>query len=496
MEKQEHKDDLEGFVRASFEAHEEMPSNDMWQRIEPELLSENLNIRNSILRKFRWQMLAASIIFLLFSGIICEYVYYNRKIVALLSTQPGLELVQNTENSASVSPSSDKVTKENGKANITAKNSSTKHNRVAIPTVKQQNNALVRSEFSQKQSIDYLLPVKKNLPNASENQYNDNRLNPIDLIPVQTDGKTEPAVAALDYIDRLPLRTSSFSNKQPVIYFSNRPGLSPVKVFNPNKGWYVSLALTPGFTTQKAHMMSRTGVPGMRPVFASSATVNTLTNDIWLKTGTRFANGWGIETGLGYRRSETEATHLARFRFSERKLPSSAIDPGNYDFNYDLDAYGGSAAVSLRVAQTDNTITVQDNEVLGLEINSRQKVEMIRLPVLLTKQWGTNKLRFNAKIGMVANYIFSNEITIDKFESLTGIFRNATRAQAIISRQQPNKFRLGTIAAAGLSYQLNSNWSFLLEPTFARDFAQVDGNKNRLPTQVTKGLTLGATLSF
>jgi cytoskeletal protein RodZ len=81
MEKNIHNDPMDDFVKKSFEEYAENPSENMWDRIEVDLLpTENHKPLWYAWRNYRWQLAAAAVILLLVSRLMCVQYYYEAKL--------------------------------------------------------------------------------------------------------------------------------------------------------------------------------------------------------------------------------------------------------------------------------------------------------------------------------------------------------------------------------------------------------------------------------
>ncbi|MDO8971896.1 MAG: hypothetical protein Q7U74_14475, partial [Saprospiraceae bacterium] len=84
MEENIHDDKLDDYVRQSFEDYEESPPADMWGRVAADLEpAAEAPVPLVAYRRYAWQAIAAAVILMLLSTLVCEHLYYEEKLRVL-----------------------------------------------------------------------------------------------------------------------------------------------------------------------------------------------------------------------------------------------------------------------------------------------------------------------------------------------------------------------------------------------------------------------------
>ena len=169
----------------------------------------------------------------------------------------------------------------------------------------------------------------------------------------------------------------------------------------------------------------------------------------------------------------------------------------NYDFDYDLDTYGGSSEVTLRMVQVDSNIIIPEDEPLQFQINTSERVQLLRIPALLTARVGQGRLTGMLKAGLVGNIVLRNEIEIVTRVSENTRFRPGEGSNAYTLRpDKAKKFFPGYQVSAGLEYRPSRHFSWVLEPAVAGEFARKNSAGRQLPSLVTIGVNAGMNYYF
>jgi len=531
MEKNIQDDHLDDYVRKSFEDYEETPASDMWGRIEEELPpvvpDSGAGPGRPPVRRYLWQMTAAAAILLLISSLVCGRLYYENKIREISAIQ-GTEQSGDAQKSAQApSPAASDVMPTE------QKNTSTGHtdlssNNAALPKRPGSPNLTTNAARppetgSVKPSVTNVtsaitLPVSSSpRPSSISEKAVANAL-PTDHIPATnavtpTPEKPEKqaplaennalASAANSTADRMDslAQINDFQlleNKNiPFVHYAFtgfQTPVIPVRPLHTPSGWYLGLQFTPTLLVEKPGP-EHTSV--MRPRVVSTQEKTTFTADYWLKTGKVLDGRWGIETGIGYRAIERNTMHQARFRFINGRPGGGGSQARSYDFDYDLDTYGGSSEVTLRMVQVDSTNVVPENEPLQFQVKTSERLQLLRIPALLTARLGQGRLTGVVKAGLIGNVVLRNEIEIVTRVSENTRFRPGQGNNAYTLRpDKAQKFFLGYQVSAGLEYRPMKHFSWVLEPSLSGDFARKNSVGKQLPSIVTIGLNAGVNYYF
>lgn len=524
-------DHLDDYVRDSFDGYEENPSSDMWDRIDGALSGEKpekkpvtpftwLRLSHSA----GWRLAAASVIFLLVSMLLLGRHYYERRIQDLEAvaarnnitsgSSPEISAAKTeTTGSSSANNTSNTVQQHSAEELLAVatnpisvqKTKTGKSIEKAVGPTDQYAATLkpARNTISQEKTInnqqnrtsndDVALHHANN--QATSNPTNNNLQQPtLENIAAET----APVLAytrpeALEPVPYPVLTVSSIQEK--ALATPATVLIQPVQSrIQTNSGWYIGLAVAPGITTEKAKLPTASPI---RPRLTSTPERETYVVDYWLKAGKKAKNKLGFETGIGFRELDRTATHTPRFRFREGTHQPGNPGAQNYDFSYDLDSYGGSSEVTVRMSQVDTGVTIPDDTPLSLTITTRQKTQLLQIPLLARYDLGYKNWDFNVKAGLVGKYFLKNDLEIAA-ENSQGSPLQIRQGQASqrLDVQQPGALFLGYQVSAGIEWRPSAKWGIALEPTFAADFERENAQGRKLPRQSAFTLNTGINYYF
>lgn len=474
MEKNIHDDRLEDYVRKSFEDFEEAPASDMWDRIERDMPPPD---RRRI-RPLFWQLSAAAAILLLLSGLVCGRLYYQNRIQQIVGQQ--IPPAPPTPPSPALSAGH--------KTNATTKN--------PAGTDQPNNPASTPAAPPTPRNKGAVSPGNHAFTRSSLAIKNQHLLTPVPEIPVVPKSAEAPMEASVSLIinNLPPIRTLP----APLVFkpfVLDKPIIHPVQPTTPLSGWYLGLHLTPVVLVDQPGP-ERSG--NLRPRLVSIQEKTTFSADYWLRFGKKGKGILGFESGLGYRTIERNATHMARFRLANgRPNTGGGTQERSYDFDYDLDTYGGSAQVTLRMDQVDPGAVIPDNEPLRIQVKTSERMALLRVPVLATASLGKERWQAVLKAGLTGNIVIINELDIVTRVSENVRFRPAQGSNGYtLYPDKAGKFFPGYQFSAGLEYRLGRHLSGVLEPALSGDFARKNNAGRQLPGILTFGINVGLNYRF
>ncbi len=532
MEKNIQDERLDDYVRKSFEDYEEAPASDMWGRIEEELPpvapESGAGPGSPPIRPYLWQMTAAAAILLLISSLVCGRLYYENKIREISAIQ-GTEQSDDAQKSAQAPSPAGSLVMPTEQKNASTDHTDLSSNNAALPkrpgSPNLKTNAARPPETgSVKASVTHVTsavaPTMSSSPRPSSvsEKAVANTL-PTDNMPAANPATPTPerpenqaihaennsvASSPNNVTDRIdtPAQINDFQlleNKNiPFVHFALsgfQTPVIPVRPLRSPSGWYLGLHFTPTLLVEKVETDRPTTI---RPRVISTQEKTHFTADYWLKAGKHLQGRWGIETGIGYRAIERNTMHRARFRFvNGRPGNTGGGQMRSYDFDYDLDTYGGSTEVTLRMEQVDSNTVVPEDEPLQFQVTTSERLRLLRIPALATARIGQGQLTGMFKAGLIGNVVLRNEIEIVTRVSENTRFRPGQGSNAYTLRPDKNqKFFLGYQVSAGLEYRPVKHFSWVLEPSLSGDFARKNSAGKQLPSIVTIGINAGVKYYF
>lgn len=530
MENNIHEDKLDDYVRQSFDDYEEEPSAGMWERVEAALppAEERPKWRVAYLR-YRWQAAAAAVILLLLSTLVCEHLYYEQRLRALSSAasdtaafspktshNEGIPQEKTEATSHAVlppttltHPAEQQVSEKKTPQVAPAAQSS----RDAAPLVgapQRGQLTLPRTAPSAQAPTDGAATPKvlltdqlRSSTNAAEKQQS-------------TAASEQPQAAALAVQSVAPTASGDTASSSPTVFEKNLdlaeiaqrrqplvaapashilPPTLPIKPRRDPSGWYIGAKATALAITEKSPTTITR--PNGRPLFVSRQEASQTSAIAWLKVGKRLGKRFALESGAGYQKMEWTATHTPRFRFGDGTLGGNPGPGALRTFNYDLNTYGGTAEVTLRMEQTNPGTQPSGDEPVPLKITTTEQREWLRVPLVAAYQLGEGRWRSHLKAGLLGNFVLKNELDISTRVSQNARFRPVDgRGGYTVQLSDPGKFSLGYLLSVGAEHKFNRYLSLVAEPTLVGDFARQDARGQRLPEHVSMGLNVGLNLCF
>ncbi|HLP94416.1 MAG TPA: hypothetical protein VK168_10300 [Saprospiraceae bacterium] len=457
MEENLHEDKLDDYVRKSFEEYEEAPPSDMWDRVTADLgeTPERVPLWISF-RNMGWQLLAAGVILVLTSTLVCEHLYYEAQIQELSEVQ-----AKNAEQMVSAAPM--EVIPSNPPQSIVAQSPSIVSQTPS--TVHRPPSTVHRLPSTVSQTPSTGTPDSSNLAEQPA------RLS-LQTIPVE--------------LGQLPSVGPSMPELESNLVATQPPAIRPAKT---STGWYAGVETSMFYRLEKEHQVSpRSG----RPVFTSEATGTPITSIYWLKFGKQWENRWSLESGLGYQQTTRFAVHRPVFRFGDGT--HSGMGPRR-NFNYDLNTSSGTAEVSLRMEQTQPG-NPSDDEPVSLRIETTESTQWIRIPVLLGYQWGERRWKGFVQTGLLANMVVRNQLNIAARVSENARFKPVDGQDGYTINLSQKRFIPGYWLGAGIGYQLGQHLQIQAEVCLSGDFPRNDVYRRRLPERYLTGVNLGLRYYF
>lgn len=506
MDNNLHDDKLDDYVRKSFEDYEEDPSSEMWSRVEGDLLpaAEAPAPRVSF-RRFGWQAMAAAVILLLLSTLVCEHLYYEEKL-RVMSGTPTVAISPQTEAPELVQPAiptntgqPDSHSKSSPIQSIELRNAgSSEAGQHSNFPQKTRSNPAGRFVPSDRQNPVPLSKARSTkLPQVPSNKVESNpiALQPetdADFGPGSTNEFKETTQVAPTVQDLANLPISATTLNFPKVHYALAQAKGAIKPLQAASGWYAGVQMTALSTLEKSHTpRSRPG----RPAFDSQQEGSDISALWWLRTGKKLNAHFSLETGLGYQQTTRTATHTPRFRFGDGMQQGPPFGSPR-TFSYDLSTYGGTAEVSLRMEETTPGIPPTDDEPVSLNIKTSEHAAVVRIPVLVGYQFGTGRLHGQLKAGLVGNFLVKHELDIAARVSQHARLQPVSGKDGYTVRLDPGKFHLGYWLSAGVEFKLNDRLGLVAEPSLASDFPRNDQYSRRLPDRYSWGLNVGANYYF
>lgn len=510
MEKNIHDNEFNDYVQRSFDSYEELPADDMWERVAAQLEPGDKKLRPAIwwwvsglaaagLIVFGWMNIPSGKAPELQAekGTVAPPAVHTEK-------QSGSKAVEDVEPAVKApiaensNPSLQHAAQPKGAAQNLPVSTTTNgiSHASGQPSSAHQEQLTIPEKATHPLALPY--PIQPPVDTAAQDKSattTENKMAQDQALQPETEtSPTAPAArqktAYLSPFHLLQQTQPALQHVENQYFTANKIALSPHSSSAGTNRFYLGVSFAPLRFTDKTHFTPP--LPGRTRV-ASFTQKAQPTADWSLKAGGSITRRWGWETGISYRSISRRAMHFPRFRF-QQGVWVSTTQQRNYDFTYNLDTYGGSAEVTVRMEQQDNNPQVSPNESVSLKVLTQENVQLLRVPLLLTAQFGKGKLKTVIKGGLTGSYILSSKIDFRSRISTSTRFR--VGPAYTVYPELNNRFFLGYQVSAGLNYRIFPQWSLVAEPVFASDFSRKTKASTKLPELRSFGLNMGINHYF
>lgn len=500
-------DNLENFVRKSFDQYEENPSSDFWSRIEGDLAKEVTQPPSRIHPLyFSWKAAAVAAVFILSVGLIAQHLYFTHKIKQLATQTPDTTAIipseeQTSPPSATTTPIQDYkqtdyepvtaleehaaqlaatpggVTPSQGWPAKEEDASMVITNGQKLSTGNQSNQQLVASDNS---------AVENKTTLADEGS-------PEKIAGSQIEVSSESNLRAITPV--FPRFSEEVALNDDGLQLDATPAIKPLR----SRGWYLGAQSTVVQTRERA--VKKEEPFDNKHVVANKRKEPLQTTQWWLKAGKTNSSSLGFETGIGYQHFQRDASHQPDFKLRDGRPSMGGGGPHHhddheFDFQYTLNSFSGTQNIELRVAQADSNAMYPDNEPLDLSVNTHEQVEILKVPVLAVAAFGKGRTKAVVKGGLVGNFILKNDFEITGVSNINPHFFQPDDDRPDVQTQSPQKFSVDYLLAAGVEYRVTPAVSLVAEPTLSGELSFNDAGLCARPKLWSVGLNMGLNYRF
>ncbi len=494
MEKNIHNDGLEGFLRKSFEQYDDSPSDGLWDKIEADLADQPKVM--PIKSRHHWWMAAALLLALVVAGQFFYFQNEKAELVEIINAQSDKinslekelkeQKKENEETSIAKNNSKEIVQNKINESiadNLNNRNKNTQTSISNNKNVKEEkhNIATLNTEQSTNENETVILDATTNTISFENKNQNIIEAKNQDLLQNKNNDlliTEEQTTSTLNTLDLIDLKNI----EQPV------PNLSlPTTTIIPvsKKGSFsIGAHHTYLSTKEKMARVIRRPTAGPARIFNNTKAMKGSTQLTGISAIYQTRKNWQFESGINYQRTDLSTSHQATLRFMDRR-PNSTADQ-QVDFVYALNTSAGVVDIEVRANQTDPAQTIDEFANVIVEIEAKQKVDYVSIPLLVSKQIGYGKLSATVKSGVLLNFLTDNSFDLSgKIISSSLQLRktNFSRRIGIGLKNTTTDF----MAAAGLNYALNKKWSAHVSPTLLIPL----GSRHNDPYIETSGFSMG-----
>lgn len=518
MDENIHKDKLDEFVNHSFENYSEDPPTSLWDSIETELNTPIQKVSNAY--RFQvWKYAAVILILLLSAGIITQHMFYKEKLNSIiqhnnlnkLNISKNRNIKSNNYNEAtaetqikkSISDNNSKIEKTNlvnnkelnykwNKSKLSDSNanelSELTRNKKTGSSIKRITNNDQEFNNDKNRNIDNNLISQEELHKKDENiSLSENGVIPNTI--------AENVIAKqLDNFEFLPTNISILDSKElpfQSAFFNN------TKSFYSD--WYFSLLVSPNLTFESKVDYGSPDPKFEKHIVANQQEGSVYSNDLNFRAGKFFNPHWGLETGVCYSNLSRNASHKPDFRFKDRKHEGPGGPPDddhNFDFTYELNTYGGSTSINLRVASTDSSFKFKDDSLLNFKITTKEIVKTLKIPFVGVYKMNYGRFGFLFKAGLIGNILLSNDLQITNLETNTNKLIDKDMDHPKPPVKSSTQIDFGYLFSIGVMYHINKHISIVAEPYYTGNFPMSSSDGRPLPNYYSVGINTGLNYSF
>lgn len=491
MDENLHKDNLEEFFKKSFEELDKQsakdwdtPSTQVWEGI-----NKGINpVSGASLFSLTWTKIsvAAAISILLIS-------------IGVLVNQNANLSDQLNEQAAVIEKLQEAVIEDTVENNIVTKEATTA---IIDENISDNDNPnLTHNQFLSRQDYskqskkieeNNLLITETNAPatiaaeTTKEDENNPNQIenNPESSKEVEEDKAIIAALAPLQDIKGTMLQPVSLVKEDEV-------ALDDFVLKSPrSKRFYLNVYASPNFTYRDFNMNRPFPGPGDIDIDAEKGSYSI---EWGAKIGMDVSRRWSVETGLSFYRIKHKSKFTKAFPYMmDNELPESQ---GELESVYALSvpaSYGNSEVdVSIYRPESQN---IPEGTLLDVTLRNKQDLKFVSIPLLLTYQLSNGQIALGVKGGLAWNKLNKNDIISDAEANLEGL-----RARVKDHHRMPRPIKKNSvdyILGFEANYQINSQWSVEVEPTYRKSLKPVVDNDFFDTTPYAFGLNAGVNYHF
>ncbi len=536
MEKNLDKDGLEDFLKKSFEGYTESPPDDTWAGIEAGLPTAPVALKPLFVRKWGIFAAAATVAGLL----VCQYFFFRGRLENLAATQEkSLERIEQLEaelKNASAFPKGTPSEQEKNIAEIQAlqaeKKSKAIENQLNIPSSTERSFEKNKAETATGQAGvpanlggNFKLPPKladKLQPNA---EFSDQKAPPNGeqdaesaivepfksgdsasiSISSQLNPGLEPKMEESVHVEKPAVSTSPdalaslrfdkiYSEQRPVLMIQALP-INPAK----KHGNLAAGANLMALQTTESVSSVRPGHHSPQQVQTTEMKGSTISGELFLKK--HLGNGFYASGGLGYRQHESTGSHTQNLYFGNRRGGGhggggQGQHHHQHEFDYQLVTPAGVVEVRVETEQTDPNEQFEDDEEIGLTIQTTKSVEYLTLPLLLEKQFGKGRLRFTLGGGLVTSFLSRHNFELTGVEIRNDRFKPRMDKMSMGDESNLNTLTFDWRASAGLEFSLTPRLNLSLTPVFSGVLGSRHNSAFIQSNEFSAGLGMAAAYVF
>ena len=486
MDENLHKDNLEEFFKKSFEELDkqsaedwDMPTEQVWVGIDKGITSAS----GAGLFSLSWMKLsvAAAIGILLIS-------------VGVLVNQNANLSDQLNQQAAVIEELQENITAENVEENIALQEDNT-----AIIDEKEpesntpdliHNQSLSRRDFSkqsEKMPVSDERIVDANVPVvivAEETKEDENSQNNVEGLSGEPIEMKETALSPLNSLETKPLE-SIVATATDEMEFEGLPSNS-----HRPKRFYLNVYASPNFTYRDFNMNRPFPGPGSIDIDAEKGSYSI---EWGAKVGMELSRRWRVETGLSFYHVKHKSKITKEFPFMmDNELPESQ---GELESVYALSVPSsyGSSEVDVSIYRPEGQ-NIPEGTLLDLTLKNRQDVKFVSIPLLVTYQLSNGPIALGIKGGLAWNKLNKDNIMSNVEADIEGL--RARIKERPGPPRQIKKNSVDYILGFEANYQINSQWSVEVEPTYRKTMKPVVDNDFFDTTPFAFGLNAGVNYHF
>ena len=457
------KDNLEEYLQNSLDGYEEQPPQSVWSGIDSDLDKEDSAPAKPPYMQKWWLGIAAVFVLCVFT---CQQLYFNSRISDLemqveRSEKNYQEQTEQHDNAAGETTINRNPNTSKSINTLSAEEAPQQQNQMresdgdthhpAFPsTIQDSRNA--GNSTPKVQDPDPDQPEVSPLPNELPNPVSD-ETSPIVQAPAKSRmASTIPSllVGLLDKHTGLPDRSITPSE----IALSHPQSTSGIKL---------GVFSMPVFS--RTLVKDKTVGPG--PLQKRLSRSYKSTGSSWYNGVTierAISNNFSLISGLALQLERSDASHTARFLFSERKPPLGG-HPDQHRFTYNLNTGTESVGVEIRMEEQTPGMGLPPMGELEIAVNTTQKYTRISLPLLVQYSQGNEKIRFVSKAGFLANLLVRDKFEFSKVSTDNSFLRITSDPVSKVNSSRESA-SLDLLVSAGVQTSLTPKVSLGLEPSY------------------------------